>query len=411
VAAIAEQPSGPLKGVVVVELCHHLAGPTCGVMLADMGASVIKVERVPDGDDSRRSIPPTLEGESAAFMMINRNKRGIAVDLKTATGKEVLWRLAARADVLTENYRRGVMERLGFGYERLRERNPALIYAAISAFGRDGPYADRRGFDLIAQGMSGLMSITGEGPERPPVKIGPPVTDITAGFLAAMGILAAYCHRLNTGEGQIVDTSLFEAGIIHTFWQSAIQLATGTPPRAMGSAHPLNAPYQAVETADGWINIGGANQQSWLRILEVLDAPELNEDPRFSDNLGRMNNLAALQQALAPLFKARTSAEWLARLEAAGVAAGPILDIAQMHADPQTLARGMIADVDHARIGPMKTLGPPIKLSATPSGVHRAAPVYGQHTAEVLREVGYDDAAIDAMAASGAIVCAGPSRP
>ena len=403
---MAAKSTGPLSGVLVIELCHHLAGPTCGVMLADMGASIIKVERVPDGDDSRRSIPPAIDGESAAFMMINRNKRGIAVDLKSGAGKEVLWRLIEKADVLTENYKRGVMDRLGFGYEHLRERNPGLIYAAISAFGRDGPYADRRGFDLIAQGMSGLMSITGEGEGRPPVKIGPPVTDITAGFLGAMGILAAYTHRLKTGEGQIVDTSLFEAGIIHTFWQSAIQLATGTPPQAMGSAHPLNAPYQAVETADGWINIGGANQQSWLKIVDVIGAPELNDDPRFTDNQQRMYNLTALQETLAPLFKQRTSQDWLERLEAAGVAAGPILDIAEMHADPQTLARGMITEIEHAKIGPMKTLGPPIKFSATPSGVHRSAPLYGQHTREVLTEFGYTDQQIDEMGAAGAVVCA-----
>jgi len=374
-------------------------------MLADMGASVIKVERVPDGDDSRRSIPPAIEGESAAFMMINRNKRGIALDLKTEVGKEALWRLIEKADVLTENFKRGVMDRLGFGYEHLRERNPGLIYAAISAFGRDGPYADRRGFDLIAQGMSGLMSITGERPDGPPVKIGPPVTDITAGFLGAMGILAAYTHKLKTGEGQIVDTSLFEAGIIHTFWQSAIYLATGTPPHAMGSAHPLNAPYQAVETADGWINIGGANHQSWLRIVDVIGAPQLNDDPRFSDNLQRMNNLAALQETLAPLFKERTSDDWLTRLEEAGVAAGPILDIAEMQADPQTIARGMITEVEHAKIGPMKTLGPPIKFSHTPSGVQRAAPLYGQHTREVLTEFGYSDQEIDDMVAAGAVIC------
>lgn len=403
---MAGEATGPLKGVLVIELCHHLAGPTCGVMLADMGASVVKVERVPDGDDSRRSIPPVIDGESAAFMMINRNKRGIAVDLKTEAGKEALWRLIEKADVLTENYKRGVMDRLGFGYELLRERNPGLIYAAISAFGRDGPYADRRGFDLIAQGMSGLMSITGERPDGPPVKIGPPVTDITAGFLGAMGILAAYTHRLKTGEGQIVDTSLFEAGIIHTFWQSAIQLATGIPPRAMGSAHPLNAPYQAVETADGWINIGGANQQSWLKIIEVIGAPHLNDDPRFSDNLQRMNNLADLQWTLAPLFKQRTSEDWLTRLEQAGVAAGPILDIAQMHADPQTLARGMITEVDHAKIGPMKTLGPPIKFSHTPSGIQRSAPLYGQHTREVLVEFGYTDPEIDEMISAGAVISA-----
>ena len=250
------------------------------------------------------------------------------------------------------------------------------------------------------------MSITGERPDGPPVKIGPPVTDITAGFLGAMGILAAYTHKLKTGEGQIVDTSLFEAGIIHTFWQSAIYLATGTPPRAMGSAHPLNAPYQAVETADGWINIGGANQQSWLKIIDVIGALQLNDDPRFSDNLQRMNNLAALQETLAPLFRERTSDDWLNRLEEAGVAAGPILDIAEMQADPQTLARGMITEVEHAKIGPMKTLGPPIKFSHTPSGIQRAAPLYGQHTREVLAEFGYADQEIDEMIATGAVVSA-----
>src|SRR5215469_15544828 len=208
--------SGPLFGMKVIELAHIMAGPVCGLMLADMGASVIKVEKYPGGDDSRRFLPPAIEGESAAFMMMNRNKRGIALDLKTDAGKEVLWRLLADADAVIENYRAGTMERLGFGYEVLRKSNPGLIYCSLSGFGRTGPYAERGGFDLIAQGMSGLMSITGEGPGRPPVKCGAPITDITAGVLAAMGILAAYAHRLKTGEGQAVDTSLFEAGIIHT---------------------------------------------------------------------------------------------------------------------------------------------------------------------------------------------------
>ena len=255
---------GPLAGLKVIELAHVMAGPTCGLMLADMGADVIKVETLPDGDDTRRSIPPTIDGESAAYMMMNRNKRAIAVDFKRREGQEIGRRLLASADVVIENFRKGTMERLGLGYDTLREINPALIYCEVSGFGRTGPYAERGGFDLIAQSMSGLMSITGEGPGRAPVKCGAPVTDITAGILAAMGVLAAYTHRLKTGQGQRVDASLFEAGIVHTYWQSAIALATGTAPGPLGSAHPLSAPYQAFETADGWITIGAANQANWL---------------------------------------------------------------------------------------------------------------------------------------------------
>ncbi|MDH3638180.1 MAG: CoA transferase, partial [Gammaproteobacteria bacterium] len=231
---------GPLVGLRVVELAHIMAGPVCGMMLADMGADVIKLEKVPGGDDSRYMVPPRVGDESAAFLMMNRNKRGLAVDLKNPRGGEILKRLVAQSDVLTENYRRGTLERLGLGYETLQELNPGLIYCEISGFGRTGPYADRGGFDLIAQGMSGLMSITGEGPDHPPVKCGAPITDITAGILAAMGVLGAYINRLQTGQGQRVDTSLFEAGAIHTYWQSAIAFATGEPPGAMGSAHPLN---------------------------------------------------------------------------------------------------------------------------------------------------------------------------
>ena len=378
--------SGPLEGVRVVELAHIMAGPVCGLMLADMGADVVKVER-PEGDDSRRFLPPEIGGESAAFMMMNRNKRGIVLDLKSEDGRAAFLKLVARADILVENHRRGTMERLGLGHDVLAQANPALVHVEISGFGRTGPYADRGGFDLIAQGMSGLMSITGEGPGRPPVKVGAPVSDITAGILGAMGALAAYVRRLQTGEGQRVDTSLFEAGITHTYWQSAIALATGTAPGPMGSAHPLNAPYQAFRTADGWICVGAANQRNWERLLGLIDAPGLAADPRFATNRDRMENREALAAVLDGIFARRPTAEWLAVMEEGGLPAGPVLDVAEMHADPQTRAREMVVDVEHPVAGRIETLGLPVKFSATPGRVARSAPRLGEHTAEVLAEL------------------------
>lgn len=393
---------GPLAGMRVIELAHIMAGPVCGLMLADMGAEVIKVEKL-DGDDTRRTVPPALDGESAAYMMMNRGKRGLSLDLKAPEGVAVLRRLLGNADALIENYRAGTMERLGLGYESLRQDFPGLVYCSLSGFGRSGPYADRAGFDLVAQGMSGLMSVTGEGPGRPPMKCGPPVTDITAGILAAMGVLAAYTRRLKTGQGQVVDTSLFEAGITHTYWQSAIAMATGTAPGPMGSAHPLNAPYEAFETADGWITIGAANQTNWLRMLKAVGMETLAEDPRFALNRDRMANRETLAATLAPAFRERSSGDWLARLEAEGVPAGPVLDVNAMHSDPQTLAREMVVEVEHARVGRMKTLGLPVKFSETPGRVHGPAPLLGQHSRAILAEAGYDDAAIDDMIARGIV--------
>jgi crotonobetainyl-CoA:carnitine CoA-transferase CaiB-like acyl-CoA transferase len=384
----------------VIELAHVMAGPVCGLMLADMGAEVIKVEK-PTGDDTRRAVPPELGGESASYMMVNRNKRGIALNLKDPQAVEILKRMLATADVVLENYRKGTMERLGLGYEELRRDNPGLIYGEISGFGRTGPYADRGGFDLIAQGMSGLMSITGEGPGRPPVKVGPPVSDITAGILLAMGISAAYARRLQTGEGQKVDTSLFEAAITHTYWQSAIALATGTSPGPMGSAHPLNAPYQAFQTADGWINIGAANQTNWERLAQLIGAPELNDDPRFSVNTGRMANLEALTEILNAVFRQKSTGEWLELLEDGGFPAGPVLSITEMHADPQTRARDMVVATDHPVAGRVETLGLPVKFDATPGGIRCPAPTLGQHTREVLAEYGYDAVEIEAFLAAG----------
>jgi len=397
-----DDKQGPLAGVKVVELAHVMAGPTCGRMLADMGADVIKVERLPGGDDTRRDI---LAGEritedSHAFMMMNRNKRGIALDLKSEGGKEALHRLLADADVLVANYRHDTLKKLGFDYDSLREKYPRLVYCAVSGFGRSGPYASRGGFDLIAQGMSGLMSITGEGEGRPPVKVGPPITDITAGILAAMGVSAALYNRSLTGRGQSVDTSLFEAGIVFTYWHAAICFATGDNPGALGSAHPLSAPYQAYETADAWINIGGASQANWLRLIDVLGADELRDDPRFASNVDRMANKAALDEILSRHFAKRKAADWLQVLEEAGIPAGPILSVREMLMDPQALARDMVRTVEHPFHGEVKTIGFPVKFSRTPADIDRPAPLYGQHTREILAGCGYSVSQIEAMLAA-----------
>jgi crotonobetainyl-CoA:carnitine CoA-transferase CaiB-like acyl-CoA transferase len=353
-------------------------------------------------------IPPKIGDETAAFLMMNRNKRGIVLDLKTEGGKTILRRLIAKTDVLVENFAPGVMERLGFGYEALREAHPALIYCSLSGFGRTGPYRHRRGFDLVAQAMSGIMSFTGERPDGPPVKCGAPLSDITAGILAAMGILAAYAHRLKTGAGQWVETSLYEAALVQTYWQSAIALATGTAPRAMGSAHPLNAPYQAFEASDGWIVVGGANRTNWPRMLDALGAPELADDPRFRTGADRMAHLAALDAELSARFCKKPAQYWLDALEQKGVPCGPVHDMLQALADPQTKAREMVVEVAHSTLGPVKTLGLPVKFSETPGSVRIGAPRYGEHTREVLREYGFNDEEIEAFEKKAAVVAASP---
>ncbi len=391
-----EKPIGPLAGVKVLELAQIMAGPTSGIMLADLGADVIKVEKVPGGDDTRSMDQPSVNGESAAFMAMNRNKRGIALNLKLPAAQEALKRMAAKADVLTENYRKGTMEKLGVGYDTLRTVNPALIYCSISGYGRTGPYADKGGFDLIAQGMSGLMAITGE-PGGAPVKSGSPVADINGGLLATVGIVSAYVHRLKTGQGQLVDTSLFEAGIQQTYWQAAIFFATGESPGPTGSAHVLSAPYQAFHARDGWLTIGGANQSNWQRLARVLGAVEWIEDPRFLTNTDRMKNLDALVALINARLAAKTVREWILLLETEGVPCGPINSIAQMLDDPQTRAREMVVELEHPRAGRTRALGLPIKLSATPGKVARPAPLFGQHTREVLAEFGFSETEVEAL--------------
>jgi len=397
------QNTGLLHGLKVIEMSHIMAAPTCGQMLADMGADVIKVERAPAGDDTRRFGEGT-DGDSAAFAMMNRNKRGLAVNTKSEEGRAALHRIIAQADVFIENYRKGAMEHFGIGWEEMHKINPRLIYCSVSGFGRTGPYAERGGFDLITQGMSAIMSITGEGPGRPPIKVGAPITDITAGILSATGILGAVVSRYETGQGQYVDSSLYEAGIMHTFWQTAIYHATGEIPEPMGSAHPLSAPYQAFPTKDTSLVVGAANQSTWLKFVEAIDSPHLAEDPRFETSNSRMTNLDALVETLTEILSHRTTSEWLVKLEAGGVPAGPVYDVKEMSEDPHTIARGMIAKVPAATGGEHSVIAHPVKYSADPTSIRRGAPLMGEHSREVLAEFGFADDEINSLIDSGAII-------
>ena len=387
----------------VIELAHIMSGPVCGMMLADMGADVIKVEKTPDGDDSRRFAPVLDCGESASFMIVNRNKRGIGLNLKTGGGRDVLARLLADADVVTENYRAGTMEKFGMGYDELKRINPGLIYCCISGFGRTGPFADKGGFDLIAQGMSGLMSMTGEE-GRPPIKAGSPVADINAGILAALGIAAAYAEKLRTGLGQVVDTSLFEAGLQQMYWPAANYFGNGTILPKMGSANSTSTPYQAFRSKDGWINIGAANQANYERLVEVLDMPGLAADPRFRTNADRMVNRDVLVELLTARLQTRTTDEWMVLFDRAGLPAGPVLEIPDALAHPQAIARDMIVETEHPAAGKVKGIGLPIRFSGGKSDGKRPAPLLGEHTRDVLEELGYSGAEVEQLVKDNAVL-------
>lgn len=394
--------TGPLAGLRVLEVTQIMSGPTCGLLLADMGADVIKIEKIPGGDDARGYRDPQVGGVSAPFMMMNRNKRGLALNLKSPKGRALLLKMVKNADVLVENFRGGTMDKLGLGYEALKAENPGLIYCAITGYGSSGPYADKGGFDLIAQGFAGLMSITGEA-GRPPAKSGNAVSDMNAGILAALGILAAYIHKLKTGEGQVVDTSLSDAALQQTYWHAAVWFATQRSPEPTGSAHILTAPYQAFEASDGWINIGGANQTNWERICDVLGHPEWRGDARFATNSDRMANLDVLVDLMNAVVRTQTRDQWQAAFDAAGVPAGPVHTIGEALSHPQTVARGMVVEVEHPQAGATRAIGCPIHFSASRDRSSTPAPLLGQHTREVLREFDLPEAEIDALVAEGVI--------
>ena len=378
-----------LKGIRVLEMAQIMAGPTCGLLLADLGAEVIKIEKTPAGDDTRNFLPPDINGEAAAFMMMNRNKKGIALNLKDKDGIKIFKEMVKNSDVVLENFRKGTLEKLGIGYDVMSEINPKIILCEISGYGRTGPYADKGGFDLVAQGMSGLMSITGESKDKPPMKVGAPITDITAGLLASSGILAALVHREKTGEGQKVDTSLFEAGIVHTYWQSAIAGATGQSPGPLGSAHPLTAPYQAFKTKDKWITVGASNQNTWLMLLKAINRQDLQENEMFSSNLSRKKNTTQLVDILNTELLKKTSDEWLKIFDDNGLPCGPINSITEMFEDPQTIEREMIIEVDNKIAGKSKAIGMPIKFSKSKTEKSKGAPNLGEHTREIMLSFGY----------------------
>jgi formyl-CoA transferase len=390
----------PLQGLRVIDLTQAMAAPFCTMNLADMGADVIKVEP-PAGEDMRRG-STQKNGHSATFMTMNRGKRGLVVDLKRPEGVEIVHRLAKTADVFVQNYRPGAARRLGVAYEDLAPLNPRLVYCAISGFGATGPYAPRGGYDLIAQGMSGVLSVTGDE-DGPPAKAGVPVSDLAAGLFGAYGILCALEYRERTGEGQFVDTSLLEAAMALTVWESTEHWATGRTPKPLGSAHRLAAPYQALRASDGYFTVGANTDKLFGALCDAIGRPELAQDPRFGDRAARLAQRAALVAEIEKATAGETRAHWLTRLDAAGVPSGPINSYPEALADPHTLARNMVVDLVHPGAGPVKALGVPVKLSDTPGAVDRPAPLLGQHTAEILTELGYSDEEQRRLRASGVI--------
>jgi crotonobetainyl-CoA:carnitine CoA-transferase CaiB-like acyl-CoA transferase len=388
----------PLAGLRVIDLTRYLAGPYCTMLLSDYGADVVRVES-PAGREFR---PPGATRDNYFFLSANRGKRSLALDWKTEEGREVLWRLVADAAVLVENFRPGVLERRGFPPEQLLERNPRLVLARISGFGATGPYANRPGFDQIAQGMSGFMSLTGT-PESGPTRAGIAISDLLGGIFAAHGIQLALLGRERTGRGQLVDTSLLEATLGVLSWGAGMFFESGGDPGPAGQHHPLSAPYGRFRARDGWLNIAAGNDAMWERLAGALDASEWLADARFATPPQRVSEREALTAAMEERLEREEVAHWVERLNAAGVPCGPVLSVPEVFADPQVLAREMLVELPHPELGTFRTTGLPVKLSDTPGRIQRRPPLHGEHTEEVLVEIGYAQAERAALRRAGAI--------
>lgn len=386
----------PLEGVKVLDLTTVMAGPYCCMVLGDMGAEVLKVENFPEGDSARR-FDPKVNGESYCFAVLNRNKKSIALNMKDPRGKEAFMKLAAKADIITENFRPGVVRKLGIDYEAISRINPGVIYASMSGFGQTGPYGRKGGFDIVAQGMSGIMMMTGY-PGGRPAKVGIAMNDIASGVTALYGILGAYISRFKSGKGQYLETSLLEAGLAWTHWESGAYFGSGELPTATGTRHRRSTPYQAYKTRDGYVTVGANNNKLWNNFCTmVCGKPEWLNDPRFSDLPARLKNIDLLEREIEAVFATQPTAYWVEKMDAAEVPGGPVYTYDQILSDPYVKARNMVVEIDHPRIGRMKSLGLPVKSSGELLAIRRPAPWLGQHSAEALRSAGYTDDDINAL--------------
>ncbi|WP_338051007.1 CoA transferase [Ramlibacter pinisoli] len=392
----------PLQGVRVLDISQVMAGPYACMLLGDLGADVIKIEPPRTGDQTRGAMGFKMKGpDSLGFLNMNRNKRSVVLDLKSAAGRSVLLRLVKEADILIENYRPGAMKRLGLGYEVLKEVNPRLVYTSISGFGQTGPWADRPGFDLMAQAMSGVMSVTGY-PNSPPVKAGVPVADIGCALFAVYGTLSAYIGAKTTGQGQYVDAALFDSAMAFSVWDICDYWGTGKPPEPLGTANKMTAPYQAMASSDGWFVMGANNQKLWVQLCTLMGREELLQDERFSTIALRLANRQALQEELEATFKQKPKDYWVDTLLANGIPAGPILSYPEAFGSEHGKARQMRMEIDHPKEGKVPNIGFAVKLSGTPQQVRRHPPLLGEHTHEVLAELGIGEDEREHLMASGA---------
>jgi crotonobetainyl-CoA:carnitine CoA-transferase CaiB-like acyl-CoA transferase len=392
----------PLAGATVLDLTNVMSGPYCTLMLGDMGAEVIKLENFPEGDTSRR-FDPKVNGESYCFAVLNRNKRSIAVNLKSPEGQDIFWRLAKKADFIVENFRPDVKEKMGIDYAAVKKVNPAIIYGSVSGFGQTGPYAKKGGYDIVAQGVTGIMRMTGE-PGGRPAKVGIAMNDIAAGATLLYALLGAYIHRLKSGEGQYVETSLLEAGLAWTFWEFGAYFGGGERPTATGTRHRRSTPYQAYKTQDGYVTVGANSTKLWNAFCTIVtEKPEWLTDPRFIDLPARLKNIDVLQEEIESVFAQQPTSFWWERLDRAGVPGGPVYTYEQTFEDPQVQARRMVIEVDHPKIGRMKAMGHPVKSTGDIASIRMPAPLLGQHTAEVLDELGLSRAEIDTLFASNVV--------